>query len=90
MPIIMAGKTFTAADIKQTAGSLASMMADHIQSGTDFATQLQTWPDADLIELGLTQEEVTALKGFYISELPAVKAALVASFYLRTLIGTGV
>ena len=90
MAIVQAGKTFTAADIKTTAGNLASMMNDHIQSGTDFASQLQSWPDADLVALGLTQEEVTAIKGFYVSELPAVKNALQASFFLRTLIGTGV
>lgn len=90
MAIIQAGKQFTAADIKMTAGNLASMMTDHVQSGTDFATQLQTMPDGDLVTLGLTPEEVAAIKGFYVSELPAVRTALQNSFFLRSLIGMGV
>ena len=90
MPIVMAGKVFTAADVKQTAGTIASMLSDHIQSGTDFASQIHSWSDADLVALGLTQEEAAAIRGFYVGELPAVKTALQASFYLRTLIGLGV
>lgn len=90
MALVQAGKTFTGADVKQTAGNLASMLSDTIQSGTDFATQIASWEDADLIALGLTQEEAGAIRGFFVSELPAVKTALQASFFLRSLVGMGV
>ena len=43
-----------------------------------------------LIALGLTQEEAAAIRGFFVSELPAVKTALQASFFLRSLVGMGV
>jgi hypothetical protein len=90
MPIIQAGKQFTAASLKETAGNLASMMADTIQSGTDFASQIASWTDEDLVALGMTAEEAAAVRGFYVSELPAVKTALESSFFLRSLIGLGV
>ena len=90
MAMVQAGKTFTGTDLKQTAGNLASMLSDIIQSGTDFGAQISTWEDADLIALGLTTEEAAAIRGFYVSELPAVKTALQASFFLRSLVGTGV
>jgi hypothetical protein len=90
MPIIQAGKQFTAADLQQTAGNLAAMIRDHVQDGTDLATQLQTWPDADLVALGLAQEQIDAIKGFYIGDLPALQAALAASTWIKQLIGLGV
>ena len=90
MAMVQAGKTFTGADLKQMAGNLASMMVDHVQSGTDFATQISTWTDADMIALGLTAEEAAAIRGFYVSELPPVKTALQNSFFLRSLVGMGV
>jgi hypothetical protein len=90
MALVQAGKTFTGADVKRTAGDLAAMLSDTIQSGTDFAQQISTWEDADLIALGLTQEEAAAIRGFFVSELPAVKTALQASFFLRSLVGMGV
>ena len=90
MPITQAGKQFTAADLKTTAGNLASMLRDIAQDGLDFKTQLETWPDADLIELGLTQDEINAIKGFFVGDLPAVAAALQASTWVKQLLGTGV
>jgi hypothetical protein len=90
MPIIQAGKQFTAASLKETAGNLAAMMTDTIQSGTDFASQIASWTDEDLVALGMTPEEAAAVRGFYVSELPAVKTALESSFFLRSLIGLGV
>jgi hypothetical protein len=90
MAIVMAGKQFTEADLHQTAGNLASMIRDHVQSGLDFKVQLETWPDADLIALGLTQEECNAIKGFYIGDLPAIAAQLQASTWIKQLLGTGV
>jgi len=90
MAMVQAGKTFTGAELKQTAGNLAAMLSDHIQSGTDLASQIASWEDADLIALGLTAEEAAAIRGFFVSELPAVKTALQSSFFLRSLIGMGV
>lgn len=90
MALVQAGKTFTAADLKLTAGNLASMIRDHIQSAGDFKTQLESWPDADLVLLGLTQEDVNAIKGFYVGDIPALQASLAASSWIKQLIGMGV
>lgn len=90
MAIVQAGKTFTAADLKQTAGHLASMIRDHTQSGLDLKTQLEAWPDADLVALGLTQPEINAIKGFYVGDLPAIANLLAASTWIKQLIGLGV
>ena len=90
MTMIQAGKTFTAADLKRTAGDLASMLRDNTQSGLDFKTQLEAWPDADLVTLGLTPEEVNAIKGFYVGDLPAIANLLAASSWIKQLIGLGV
>lgn len=90
MAIVMAGKVFTKDDLKRTAGDLASHLRDMAQSATDFKVQLTTWPDQDLILLGLTQEEINAIKGFYVGDLPAINQALVDSTWLKQLLGLGV
>lgn len=90
MAIVQAGKQFTKADLQGIAGNVASMIRDHIQSGMDFKTQLESWPDADLIALGLTQAEANAIKGFYIGDLPALANQLAASSWIKQLIGLGV
>jgi len=90
MPITQAGRQFNAADIKKTAGDLATVLLSITQDGDDFRVQLESWPDADLILLGLTQEEVNAIKGFYVGDLPAVFASVRASTWIKQLVGTGV
>jgi hypothetical protein len=90
MAIVQAGKTFTKDDLKFTAGRLASELRDKIQECGDFQRQQQSWPDADLVALGLTQEEVNAQKGFFIGDLPAMQDALAASVWIKQLLGTGV
>lgn len=90
MAITQAGKQFTAADLKATAGNLAALLTGVAQDGLDFRTQLETWPDADLVTMGLSQDEVNAIKGFYIGDLPAIADALRASTWLKQLLGTGV
>ncbi len=90
MAIVQAGKTFTAVDLKYQAGNLSAAIRDTIQSGGDFQTQLQSWPDADLVELGLAQEEINAIKGFFIGDLPALQNALKNSTWIKQLLGTGV
>lgn len=90
MPIVQAGKTFTAEELQATAGNLASMIRDHVQSGMDLNGQLQTWTDADLGTLGLAQEEIDAIKGFFVGDLPAIANLLNASTWIRKLIGLGV
>jgi uncharacterized membrane-anchored protein len=90
MAIVQAGKQFTAADLQLTAGNLAAMILDHVQSGHDLAVQLASWSDADLLALGLTQEQTNAIKGFYVGDLPAVAAALAASQWIKQLVGLGV
>jgi hypothetical protein len=90
MAIVQAGKQFTAADIKQTAGNLAAFLVDTAQNGTDFGGQMSTMADADLVALGLTTDEVAAIKGFYAGELPPIVQLIKDSFFLRSLIGLGV
>lgn len=90
MPIVMAGKTFTAAELKHTAGDLAARLTEVVQDGTDYAGQLASWTEADLVALGLTVAEVNAIKGFFIGDLPAIRTALQASTWIRQLLGTGV
>lgn len=90
MAIVQAGKTFTAEELKQTAGNLASMIRDHAQDGLNFKSQLESWPDADLIALGLAQDEINAIKGFFIADLPPIADLIRASTWIKQLIGTGV
>jgi len=90
MAIVQAGKQFTAEDVKRTAGNVAGLIRDYVQDGLDFRTQLESWPDADMLALGLSQEEVNAIKGFFIGDLPAVAAQLQASAWIKQLLGTGV
>jgi hypothetical protein len=89
MAIVQAGKQFTAADILNKAGTLAAFLVDTAQDGTDFGGQISTMADADLITLGLTQEQVAAIKGFYTGELPPITQLIKDSFFLRSLIGLG-
>jgi hypothetical protein len=90
MAIVQAGKPFTADELQLTAGNLAAMLRDHATDGMQLKAQLETWPDADLIELGLTQPEINAIKGFFIGDLPAIYNLLVASSWIKQLLGTGV
>ena len=90
MPIVQAGKQFTAETVLQTSGNLAAMLVDTVQSGSDFGGQMNTMADADLVALGLSQEQIAAIKGFYVSELAPIAALIRDSFFLRSLIGLGV
>jgi len=90
MAIVQAGKQFTAKDLQDMAGNLASILTDTVQNGLDLKKQLEGWPDADLITLGLDQNQINAIKGFYIGDLPAIADALNASTWIRQLIGLGV
>lgn len=89
MAIIQAGKQFTADDLQRDAGTLAAMLRDTTTNGMQLKAQLETWPDPDLIALGLSQEEVNAIKGFFIGDLPSIYNALVASTWIKQLLGTG-
>ena len=90
MAIVQAGKQFTADDLKRTAGDLAAMLADHAQAGLDLKKQLESWPDADLVALGLKQEEINAIKGFFIADVPPIADLIAASTWIKQLIGLGV
>lgn len=90
MAIVQAGKQFTADDIRRTAGNLAAMITDSIQHGNDFRLQLESWPNEDLVVLGVTQEQVDAIKGFYVGDLPNIANLLAASTWIKQLLGTGV
>jgi hypothetical protein len=89
MAIVQAGKQFTKDDITLMAGNLASMIVDHVQTGMDFGNQLASMTDADLVALGLTQDQVTAIKGFFPGELTPIANLIRDSFFLRSLIGLG-
>jgi hypothetical protein len=90
MAIVQGGRQFTAEDLQRTAGDLASLMRDTIQRSDNFRIQLESWPDADLITLGLTQEEVNAIKGYYVGDLPAIRNLFAGSVWVKQLLGTGV
>ena len=90
MPIVQAGKQFTAADIKDAAGKLATWLQNSLTDSSEFHVQLESWPDADLVELGLTQEEINAIKGFFVGDLPAMTTAFQNSAWVKQLLGTSV
>lgn len=90
MAIIQAGKQFTAEDVQRTAGTLAQMVTQAVQQSSNFRVQLESWPDADLVALGLDQNEINAIKGFYVGDLPAIANLLAASVWIKQLLGTGV
>jgi len=90
MALVQAGKQFTADDLQRTAGQLATMIRDALSGATDFRIQLESMPDADLILLGLTQEEVNAIKGFYVGDVPALANLFTASAWVKQLLGLGV
>lgn len=89
MAIVQAGRQFTADSIQANAGDLAANIRDYIQRGDNFRVQLESWPDADLIAMGLTQEEINAIKGFFVGDLPALRDLLKSSTWIKQLIGTG-
>lgn len=88
--IVQAGKQFDSAKLKSDSGQIAGLIFGSIQDGTQIGTQLSTWPDVDLIELGLTQEEINALKGFFTGDLPAIANLLKQSAWIKQLLGTGI
>jgi len=90
MALTQAGRPFTADDIQNTAGSLATLLRDAVARGGHFRVQLESWPDGDLITLGLTQEEINAIKGFFVGDLPAMTALVQQSVWIKQLLGTGV
>ena len=90
MAIVQAGKQFTADDLRATAGRLASGITASVQASDDFRVQLETWPDADLVILGLTQDQINAIKGFFVGDLPGIRNLAQASTWIKQLLGTGV
>jgi hypothetical protein len=90
MPIVQAGKQFTPDDIQRNAGDLATMLRDALARSNEFRVQLESWPDGDLVALGLTQDEINAIKGFFVGDLPALYNGFAASVWVKQLLGTGV
>ena len=90
MAINQGGRQFTYADLQRTAGDIATNMRDSATRAMQFKAQLETWPDSDLILLGLTQEQINAIKGYYVGDAPAIYDALVASVWIKQLLGLGV
>lgn len=90
MAIVQAGKQFTAGSTKETAGNLATHLRDFLHLSMNFKSQLESFVDADLVTLGLTQAEVDAIKGFFIGDMPSINAAFAASAWVRKLLGSGV
>jgi hypothetical protein len=90
MAIVQAGRQFTAEDLKLTAGDTAALLTDTVERAQGFRIQLESWPDPDLIALGLSQDEINAIKGFYVGDVPGIAALLSASTWIKQLLGTGV
>lgn len=89
MAIVQAGRQFTVDELQRQAGDLATFLRDSIQRGNNLRVQLESWPDADLVAMGMAQEEVNAMKGFFIGDLPALTNLLTASTWFKQLLGTG-
>lgn len=89
MALVQAGLSFTSDDLKRTAGQLATTLRNALQQGNDFRVQLESFPDPDLLELGLSQEQINAQKGFYIGDLPALVDGFAASAWVKQLLGLG-
>jgi hypothetical protein len=90
MAIVMAGKQFTADQMQSQAGDLASLLRDTLERSNNYRIQLESMPDADLIELGLSQEEVNAIKGYFIGDIPTLFNQFASSSWVKQLLGTGV
>ena len=90
MPIVQAGHQFTADDLERTAGTLATNLRKALQDASNFRVQLESWPDADLVTLGLAQEQINAQKGFFVGDLPALVDGFTASTWVKQLLGVGV
>jgi hypothetical protein len=90
MPIVQAGKQFTKEDLLATAGNLAALLVGVAQDCDDYRIQLETWTDADLLALGLTQEQVNAQKGFFVGDVPGILTPIKGSVWIKQLLGTGV
>jgi hypothetical protein len=90
MAIVQAGRQFTGDDLQRTAGDLATLIRDYLARGNAFRIQLESMPDADLISLGLAQEEINAIKGFYVGDLPTLYNAFAGSLWVKQLLGLGV
>lgn len=86
----MGGKQFTDVDLQRMAGEIATNMRDSATRAMQFKAQLETWPDQDLLDLGLQQNEINAIKGFYIGDAPGIYNALTASVWIKQLLGLGV
>lgn len=89
MPIVQAGNQFTKEDLQRTAGRLATAIRDSVQEGLDLKVQLETWPDADLTAMGLSQDEVNAIKGFFVGDLPNIATLIQQSVWIKQLLGLG-
>jgi hypothetical protein len=90
MTIVQAGRQFTVDDIQRTAGDTAAMLRTYLINANNFRVQLESWPDPDLIALGLSQDEINAIKGFYVGDVPGLFNAFAASTWVKQLLGTGV
>lgn len=90
MAIVQAGRQFTAEDLETTAGNLATVLRNAIEQADNYRVQLESWPDPDLVELGLTPEQVNAQKGFFVGDLPAIRDQFENSTWVKQLLGTGV
>lgn len=90
MAIIMGGRQFTDVDLQRMAGDIATQLRDQATRGMQFKAQLETWTEQDLLQLGLTAEEINAIKGFYIGDLPGIYNALTTSTWIKQLLGLGV
>jgi hypothetical protein len=89
MAIVQAGKQFTAESLQLQAGDLASLLRDTLSRCDQFRVQLETWPDPDLVTLGLEQAEINAIKGFFVGDLPPLVASFKASTWVKQLLGLG-
>ena len=90
MPIVQAGHEFTAKDLKNQSGQMAVALRNILHQCSDFKLQLESWPDADLITLGLAQSEIDAIKGFFIGDLPNITDGFTNSTWVKKILGLGI
>lgn len=87
---VQPGLPYTVLELKYTAGTIAKDLRSALQRAATLRAYMLAQPDADLITFGLTQAEIDAIKGAYISEINGLKTTFDAFSWTPRLWGVTV